>query len=84
MTDCSSKKNKVSLRNGHKINPLVLSPPTHWRYWVSDFVCCESMKLSWPKNLVKKWFNIKGKAEDFHADDVFFRGILISLFSIST
>uniref|UniRef100_A0A7C9CQZ8 Inositol polyphosphate-related phosphatase domain-containing protein n=1 Tax=Opuntia streptacantha TaxID=393608 RepID=A0A7C9CQZ8_OPUST len=31
-------------------------------------------KLSWPKNLVKKWFNIKGKAEDFHADDVFFRG----------
>ncbi|KAE8686153.1 Type I inositol 1,4,5-trisphosphate 5-phosphatase CVP2 [Hibiscus syriacus] len=27
-------------------------------------------KLSWPKTLVKKWFNIKSKAEDFHADDV--------------
>ncbi|KAE8701444.1 Type I inositol 1,4,5-trisphosphate 5-phosphatase CVP2 [Hibiscus syriacus] len=27
-------------------------------------------KLSWPKRLVKKWFNIKSKAEDFHADDV--------------
>ncbi|KAJ8448992.1 LOW QUALITY PROTEIN: hypothetical protein Cgig2_004047 [Carnegiea gigantea] len=31
-------------------------------------------KLSWPKNLVKKWFNIKGKAEDFHADDLYYRG----------
>ncbi|KAE8703715.1 Type I inositol 1,4,5-trisphosphate 5-phosphatase CVP2 [Hibiscus syriacus] len=27
-------------------------------------------KFSWPKTLVKKWFNIKSKAEDFHADDV--------------
>ncbi|XWS76364.1 hypothetical protein CRYUN_Cryun01aG0170100 [Craigia yunnanensis] len=27
-------------------------------------------KLSWPKTLVKKWFNIKSKDEDFHADDV--------------
>ncbi|XP_077247323.1 type IV inositol polyphosphate 5-phosphatase 7-like [Tasmannia lanceolata] len=27
-------------------------------------------KLSWSKNLVRKWFNIKSKAEDFHADDV--------------
>ncbi|CAH2062980.1 unnamed protein product [Thlaspi arvense] len=26
-------------------------------------------KLSWPKTLVKKWLNIKSKAEDFHADD---------------
>ncbi|KAM7521619.1 hypothetical protein LguiA_011521 [Lonicera macranthoides] len=26
-------------------------------------------KLSWPKTLVKKWFNIKSKTEDFHADD---------------
>lgn len=34
----------------------------------------ESMKLSWPKTLVKKWFNIKCKTEDFHADDVFNRG----------
>ncbi|XP_031123416.1 type I inositol polyphosphate 5-phosphatase 4-like [Ipomoea triloba] len=26
-------------------------------------------KLSWTKTLVKKWFNIKSKADDFHADD---------------
>ncbi|XP_027352090.1 type I inositol polyphosphate 5-phosphatase 4-like isoform X2 [Abrus precatorius] len=26
-------------------------------------------KLSWPKTLVKKWFNIKSKAEDFQADE---------------
>ncbi|KDO68669.1 hypothetical protein CISIN_1g039092mg, partial [Citrus sinensis] len=25
--------------------------------------------LSWPKTLVKKWFNIKNRAEDFQADD---------------
>ncbi|XP_059299050.1 type I inositol polyphosphate 5-phosphatase 4 [Lycium ferocissimum] len=27
-------------------------------------------KLSWPKSLVKKWFNIKNKADDFQADDI--------------
>ncbi|WZZ18253.1 hypothetical protein YC2023_111342 [Brassica napus] len=26
-------------------------------------------KRSWPRALVKKWLNIKSKAEDFHADD---------------
>ncbi|XP_031098170.1 type IV inositol polyphosphate 5-phosphatase 6-like [Ipomoea triloba] len=26
-------------------------------------------KLSWSKKLVRKWFNIKGKAEEFQADD---------------
>ncbi|KAJ8512919.1 hypothetical protein OPV22_003353 [Ensete ventricosum] len=26
-------------------------------------------KLSWSKTLVRKWFNIKGKPQDFHADD---------------
>ncbi|CBI28724.3 unnamed protein product, partial [Vitis vinifera] len=31
-------------------------------------------KLSWPKTLVKKWFNIKNKAEDFQADDVVYGG----------
>lgn len=25
-------------------------------------------KVSWSKSLVRKWFNIKGKAQDFHAD----------------
>ncbi|KAL9256726.1 Type I inositol polyphosphate 5-phosphatase 4-like protein, partial [Drosera capensis] len=32
-------------------------------------------KVSWPKSLVKKWFNIKSKTEDFHADDVVSRGV---------
>ncbi|KAL4369323.1 hypothetical protein GQ457_05G002830 [Hibiscus cannabinus] len=32
-------------------------------------------KLSWPKTLVKKWFNIKSKTEDFHADDVDYGGV---------
>ncbi|KAJ6773851.1 TYPE I INOSITOL POLYPHOSPHATE 5-PHOSPHATASE 4 [Salix purpurea] len=31
-------------------------------------------KLSWPKTLVKKWFNIKSKAEEFQADDVHYGG----------
>ncbi|XP_048232797.1 type IV inositol polyphosphate 5-phosphatase 7 isoform X2 [Ricinus communis] len=31
-------------------------------------------KLSWPKILVKKWFNIKSKAEEFQADDVVYGG----------
>ncbi|KQJ96768.1 type I inositol polyphosphate 5-phosphatase 4 [Brachypodium distachyon] len=26
-------------------------------------------KLSWSKSLVRKWFNIRGKSHDFHADD---------------
>ncbi|KAF6139982.1 hypothetical protein GIB67_020373 [Kingdonia uniflora] len=29
----------------------------------------KSKKVSWSKTLVRKWFNIKSKAEDFHADD---------------
>ncbi|XP_030487059.2 type I inositol polyphosphate 5-phosphatase 4 isoform X1 [Cannabis sativa] len=32
-------------------------------------------KLSWPKTLVKKWFNIKSKADDFQADDVIYEGV---------
>ncbi|XP_021821881.1 type I inositol polyphosphate 5-phosphatase 4-like [Prunus avium] len=31
-------------------------------------------KLSWPRTLVKKWFNIKSKAEDFDADDAVYGG----------
>ncbi|XP_072973192.1 type I inositol polyphosphate 5-phosphatase 4 [Typha angustifolia] len=31
-------------------------------------------KLSWSKSLMRKWFNIKSKAQDFHADDVVRRG----------
>ncbi|XP_075491950.1 type I inositol polyphosphate 5-phosphatase 4-like [Primulina tabacum] len=32
-------------------------------------------KFSWPKTLVKKWFNIKSRAEDFHADDIINGGV---------
>lgn len=32
------------------------------------------LKLSWPKTLVKKWFNIKNRAEDFQADDDDYEG----------
>ncbi|XP_054800839.1 type I inositol polyphosphate 5-phosphatase 4-like isoform X2 [Prosopis cineraria] len=32
-------------------------------------------KFSWPKILVKKWFNIKSKTEDFQADDVLYGGV---------
>ncbi|XP_022898183.1 type I inositol polyphosphate 5-phosphatase 4-like [Olea europaea var. sylvestris] len=32
-------------------------------------------KLSWPKTLVKKWFNVKSKAEDFHADDIIYGSV---------
>ncbi|KAG0460074.1 hypothetical protein HPP92_023202 [Vanilla planifolia] len=31
-------------------------------------------KLSWSKSLLRKWFNLKEKAQDFHADDVVGRG----------
>lgn len=41
------------------------------------------MKLSWPKTLVKKWLNIKSKAEEFHADDIFFEGDFLFFFSFS-
>ncbi|CAA0828085.1 DNAse I-like superfamily protein [Striga hermonthica] len=32
-------------------------------------------KFSWPKALVKKWLNIKGKSEDYHADDIIYQGV---------
>lgn len=31
-------------------------------------------KLSWSKKLVRKWFNIKGKTEEFQADEVVYEG----------
>ncbi|KAA0062854.1 type I inositol polyphosphate 5-phosphatase 4 [Cucumis melo var. makuwa] len=33
-----------------------------------------ALKLSWPKTLVKKWFNLKNKVEDFVSDDIGYRG----------
>ncbi|KAI3460886.1 hypothetical protein Pfo_017549 [Paulownia fortunei] len=32
-------------------------------------------KFSWPKTLVKKWFNLQSKTGDFHADDIIFEGV---------
>lgn len=45
-------------------------------FLIADSCVCVvlGMKLSWPKTLVKKWLNIKSKAEDFHADDIFCEG----------
>jgi hypothetical protein len=34
-------------------------------------------KLSWSKTLVRKWFNIKVKAKDFHSDYAVEDGTLI-------
>ncbi|KAK6135030.1 hypothetical protein DH2020_031208 [Rehmannia glutinosa] len=31
-------------------------------------------KLSWPKTLVKKWFNLQSKSGDFHGDDIIHEG----------
>lgn len=32
-------------------------------FWISE------MKLAWSKKMVRKWFNIKSKTEEFQADD---------------
>ncbi|XP_057780883.1 type I inositol polyphosphate 5-phosphatase 4-like [Salvia miltiorrhiza] len=32
-------------------------------------------KLSWPKTLVKKWFNFQSKDGDFHADEIIYGGV---------
>lgn len=38
--------------------------------WWRFLMCCFDLQLSWSKSLVRKWFNIRSKAHDFHADDV--------------
>jgi hypothetical protein len=45
-----------------------------WVHFVFDCFDCWGKKLSWSKSLVRKWFNIKSKAEDFHADNTVGRG----------
>ncbi|KAF8388091.1 hypothetical protein HHK36_026757 [Tetracentron sinense] len=40
-------------------------------------------KLSWSKTLVRKWFNIKSKSEDFHADEVVYGGVYLCSFWFS-
>jgi hypothetical protein len=39
--------------------------------------CLVCKKLSWSKSLVRKWFNIRGKAKDFHSDYAVEEGTLI-------
>lgn len=41
---------------------------------IADSVSALLVKLSWPKTLVKKWFNFKNKTEEFQADDVVYGG----------
>lgn len=33
------------------------------------------VKLSWSKKMVRKWFNIKSKTEEFQADDPVYGGV---------
>lgn len=77
MKDENSKKSKVCLR---KCRFSIF-------FFLFEFVelcllstLCWLLKHSWPKTLVKKWFNIKSKAEDFHADeDIVYRGDCLPL-----
>lgn len=42
-------------------------------------MCSHCLKVLWSKKLVRKWFNIKGKTEEFHADEVVYGGKLLTL-----
>lgn len=42
-----------------------------------DFCNCCFVKISWSKKMVRKWFNIKSKTEEFQADDVY-EGLCLS------
>lgn len=39
------------------------------------------VKLSWSKKLVRKWFNIKCKGEEFQADEAVYGGEIEFLFA---
>ena len=58
MRDENCKKNKVCFTN---FDFLV-------DFMVNLVVNVIFVKVTWPKTL-KKWFNVKNKAQDFHADD---------------
>jgi hypothetical protein len=67
MRDDGSSKNKVSVFPDRLLHLL----RTHVSVPVSDpvsVVIGAQKKLSWSKTLVRKWFNIKTKAKDFHSD----------------
>lgn len=53
-------------------NSIFCIPPSlHF----ADTFCFWLLKLSWSKKLVRKWFNIKGKTEEFQSDEVVYGGL---------
>ena len=75
----NSNKSKVFFWDKPETHLILVS--FYLKYEIADYVKCISlMKFSWPKTLVKKWFNIRSKAEDFHADDADYGGDLIGFF----
>lgn len=69
MRDGSSKKSKVCVNKCQNFSDFSLHSVLRLLIVFSSI-----LKLSWPKTLVKKWFNIKNKAEDFDADDADYEG----------
>lgn len=71
MRDLGSKKNKVSSTHYASFD-WFLSTALCWFGLL--FLLSSFEKLSWSKSLVRRWFNIKSKAQDFHSDNVFGQG----------
>lgn len=78
MRDENSKKSKV-LFPFYNLFFVVLFFFDYWFWVFFEFSC---VKLSWSKTLVRKWFNLKTKAKDFHADCTV-TGTGISIFAIN-
>lgn len=52
---------------------------------LNSFFFSPLVKLSWSKKMVRKWFNIKSKTEEFQADDPVYGGrffLFLFLFSL--
>ncbi|KAL0389480.1 UNVERIFIED_CONTAM: Type I inositol polyphosphate 5-phosphatase 4 [Sesamum calycinum] len=68
-----NSKSSPFLRQGLLYKPPLLTAGSLEIEREKDSVTC--WMFSWPKTLVKKWFNIKSKNEDFHADDIIYGGV---------
>lgn len=55
-----------------------------WFFWCVFFLSFIWLKLSWSKKMVRKWFNIKSKTEDFQADDPVYTGAYFSSWGFPT
>lgn len=73
----SGKTSKVRARRSLSLSSLQFSEPTELSHPTFFFLlpmllfcswCRGFLQLSWSKSLVRKWFNIRGKSHDFHAD----------------